>query len=53
MCSVIEKAAVIEKISVYFFIVVVIIIIIFIFYYLFFSYRFAFSKNTTKLNGFT
>ena len=31
MYSVIEKAAVIEKISVYFFIVVVIIIIIFIF----------------------
>lgn len=37
MYSVIEKAAVIEKISVYFFIVVVIIIIIFIFYYFFFS----------------
>lgn len=36
MYSVIEKAAVIEKISVYFFIVVVIIIIIFIFYYFFF-----------------
>ena len=35
MYSVIEKAAVIEKISVYFFIVVVIIIIIFIFYYFF------------------
>lgn len=47
MYSVIEKAAVIEKISVYFFIVVVIIIIIFIFYYFFF-YRIAFSKNTTK-----
>ena len=52
MYSVIEKAAVIEKISVYFFIVVVIIIIIFIFYYFFF-HRIAFSKNTTKLNGFT
>ena len=52
MYSVIEKAAVIEKISVYFFIDVVIIIIIFIFYYFFF-YRIAFSKNTTKLNGFT
>ena len=37
MYSVIEKAAVIEKISVYFFIVVVIIIIIFIFYYFFFT----------------
>ena len=47
MCSVIDKAAVIEKISVYFFIVVVIIITIFIFYYFFF-YRIAFSKNTTK-----
>ena len=47
MYSVIDKAAVIEKISVYFFIVVVIIIIIFIFYYFFF-YRIAFSKNTTK-----
>lgn len=52
MYSVIEKAAVIEKISVYFFIVVVIIIIIFICYYFFF-HRIAFSKNTTKLNGFT
>lgn len=47
MYSVIDKAAVIEKISVYFFIVVVIIITIFIFYYFFF-YRIAFSKNTTK-----
>ena len=47
MYSVIDKAAVIEKISVYFFIVVVIIITIFIFYYYFF-YRIAFSKNTTK-----
>ena len=47
MYSVIDKAAVIEKISVYFFIVVVIIITIFIFYYSFF-YRIAFSKNTTK-----
>ena len=47
MYSVIDKAAVIEKISVYFFTVVVIIIIIFIFYYFFF-YRIAFSKNTTK-----
>lgn len=47
MYSVIDKAAVIEKISVYFFIVVVIIIIIVIFYYFFF-YRIAFSKNTTK-----
>ena len=47
MYSVIDKAAVIDKISVYFFIVVVIIIIIFIFYYFFF-YRIAFSKNTTK-----
>ena len=37
MYSVIEKAAVIEKISVYFFIVVVIIIIIFIFYYFSFT----------------
>ena len=37
MYSVIDKAAVIEKISVYFFIVVVIIIIIFIFYYFFFT----------------
>lgn len=37
MYSVIEKAVVIEKISVYFFIVVVIIIIIFIFYYFFFT----------------
>ena len=37
MYSVIEKAAVIEKRSVYFFIVVVIIIIIFIFYYFFFT----------------
>ena len=36
MYSVIDKAAVIEKISVYFFIVVVIIITIFIFYYFFF-----------------
>lgn len=47
MYSVTDKAAVIEKISVYFFIVVVIIITIFIFYYFFF-YRIAFSKNTTK-----
>ena len=47
MYSVIDKAAVIQKISVYFFIVVVIIITIFIFYYFFF-YRIAFSKNTTK-----
>lgn len=47
MYSVIDKAAVIGKISVYFFIVVVIIITIFIFYYFFF-YRIAFSKNTTK-----
>ena len=47
MYSVIDKAAVIEKIPVYFFIVVVIIITIFIFYYFFF-YRIAFSKNTTK-----
>ena len=37
MHSVIDKAAVIEKISVYFFIVVVIIIIIFIFYYFSFT----------------
>lgn len=37
MYSVIDKAAVIEKISVYFFIVVVIIITIFIFYYFFFT----------------
>ena len=45
MCSVIEKAAVIEKISVYFFIVVVIIIIIFIFYYLFFFLQNCFLKK--------
>ena len=37
MYSVIDKAAVIEKISVYFFIVVVIIITIFIFYSFFFT----------------
>lgn len=48
MYSVIDKAAVIEKISVYFFIVVVVIIIIIFIFYYFFFYRIAFSKNTTK-----